>query len=886
VPRLLSLLRNVFRRDRVERDLDDEMRATLDALVAEKMRAGMDPAGARRAAAVELGVESVKTQVRDARAGSTLDAFARDTRHAARLLWRNPLFAITAALSLGVGIGAVTAVFTLGGALLRFSPEAVAAPGRLVDIGRSFEGVPFGFNPASYPDYLDLRRRTTTLEHVYAHPLFPKTMSLAAADGVEEVVGEIVTSNYFTALGTRPAIGRLFGPGDSDQLGTSPLVVLSHRYWTRRFTADPSVVGRTVRLGRFPVTVVGVAPQGFQGTTVVAVDVWVPMSMVTSVTGITLDQLTGRGGWVVMGARIKDGVSIAQAEAELSVIDRALREESPTSQGWRALRLQRASPVAGNVPVAAALLIALAAFTGTVLMIACANIAGLLLARAADRRREMALRLAIGAGRLRLVRQLLTETLLLSVLGAAAGVVVARAMMIALPSVLPALPIPVHLAVALDWRAFAFALGLSLIAAVLSGLAPALHASRTDVATVLKDESQGPRLRLRSVFVVAQVALSLLLVVIGGLFTRALQHVRAGDIGFSVHDVEVASLDVATAGESPAAVLGLTRDLLERVRALPGVEAASVARSLPLGGESLGVGVSLPGAAPPAGLESAEIGASGNIVEPGYFATLRIPLVRGRDFTDRDVDGAPLVAIVSEAAARRFWREQDPIGRALIVNGVGHPRSEVLIVGVAHDVQHTTLGGADEPFVYVPLRQSVVSSLALVVRTSDGRRIGDRVRTLASTLNAAMAPPAVRPLTEVIAAGLLPQRVGAVVAGSLGIIGILLAAMGVYGVTASSVARRTREMAIRTALGASRGRIVMLALKHGLTLAAVGSLIGLMLAVLVGQVLSLLLVGVSPIDPPALLAAMALCAGVVIVACYVPVHRAVRIPAADALRAE
>src|SRR4030095_11030585 len=273
------------------------------------------------------------------RAGRAIDTFARDVRHAVRLLWRNPLFAVTAALSLAIGIGAVTAVFTLAGALLRFSPTAVANPDRLVDIGRSFDGLPFAFNQASYPDYLDIRRQTTTLEHVFAHPLFPKTMSLAAADGVEEVVGEVVTSNYFAALGTRPAIGRLFGPGDSDQLGASPLVVLSHRYWTRRFSADPGVVGSTVRLGRFPVTVVGVAPEGFQGTTVVAVDLWVPMSMVTSVTGATPDQLTGRGGWVVVGARMKEGVSRAKAEAELNAIDRALRAENPTPQGWRGLRL-------------------------------------------------------------------------------------------------------------------------------------------------------------------------------------------------------------------------------------------------------------------------------------------------------------------------------------------------------------------------------------------------------------------------------------------------------------------------------------------------------------------------------------------------------------------
>src|SRR6185436_5617960 len=263
MPRLRSLLRNLFNRDRVERDLDAEMRAMLDVLTAEKIKGGMDHAAARRAAAIELGVESVKTRVREARSGASLETFGRDLRHAVRLLVRNPLFAITAALSLAIGIGADTAVFTIATALLRFSPDAVAEPDRLVEIGRRFDDLPFGFNPGSYPDYLDIRRRTTTLEHLFAHPLFLRNMTLTASSGVEPVVADVVTTNYFAALGTRAALGRVFNPSESDQPGASPFVVLSHRLWMRTFDGDPSIVGTTVRLNRYPVTVVGVAPEGF-----------------------------------------------------------------------------------------------------------------------------------------------------------------------------------------------------------------------------------------------------------------------------------------------------------------------------------------------------------------------------------------------------------------------------------------------------------------------------------------------------------------------------------------------------------------------------------------------------------------------------------------------
>jgi predicted permease len=888
--RLSSLWRNLTRRARIERDLDDEMRATLDQLVVEHVRRGASPDAARRAAARELRVESIKEQVRDVRAGAFVDTLAQDIRYAARLLRRYPLFALTATLSLAIGIAANTAVFTIANSLLRFSPVAVAEPERLVDMGRSVDDIPVGFNPTSYPDYLDIRRRTKTLEHVYGHPLFPKEMTLTSDEGVERVVADIVTTNYFAALGTRSLIGRLFEPGESDQIGASPIVVLSHRFWTRRFNGDRGIVGQTVRLNRYPVTVVGVAPEGFQGTTIVAVDLWVPISMVTLVTGSTPEQLDARNsGWIVMGARLRSGVTVAQAASELGGIDRALRDEYPGPQPPRPFRVQPASPMAGNVPLAAAAVVLLGAIASAVLAIACANVASLLLARASGRRREMALRLAIGAGRPRLVRQLLTETVLLFVLGAGAGIVLAKVMIWLLLGMLPVLPIPVQISLAVDWRVMGFACGLSLVAALLSGLAPALHASRADVSSVLKDESGGAsaRFRTRNVFVVAQVSLSVVLIVIGALFTRALSEATSVDAGFDARNVEVASLDSSLLGDAPAPVLGVVRDVLDRVRQLPGVESVSVARTLPLAAETLGFGLSLPGAVPAPGQLSADVPATGNVVEPGYFATMRIPLVSGRDFTEQDSAGAPLVAIVGEAAARRFWPGQNPIGQQLVMSGATPGTNELRqVIGVARDHRSSSLDFGAVPFVYVPFRQRLMSSMTLVVRTSAGRRVAGDIRRLVASIDPAFAAVSPQTLAQVIAVSLTPQRIVAYVAGSLGIVGVLLAAIGIYGVAAYTAAQRTREIAIRAALGAQRRSIIGIVLRTAIALTTIGAVIGLALASLAGLILSMLLVGVSPIDPIAWLAAVILCAVVVLTACAIPVRRAMRIEPNEALRYE
>jgi predicted permease len=385
---------------------------------------------------------------------------------------------------------------------------------------------------------------------------------------------------------------------------------------------------------------------------------------------------------------------------------------------------------------------------------------------------------------------------------------------------------------------------------------------------------------MRHVFVVAQVAFSLLLVVIGGLFTRALQQASSTDAGFDARGVEVAPIDLSLSGSKEANTV-FVRDLLDRVRQSPGVAAASMTRMLPLASESLGWALALPGAPPRPGESSADIAGNGNIVAPGYFATMRITLRAGRDFTDQDVAGAPLVAIVGEAAAQRFWPDRDPIGQQLVVN-----EALVQVVGVAPDIKYRTLDFGAVPYVYLPMRQQDDSTMTLVVRSADGHSVAAQLRAAIANINSTLPTVSIQSLDSAIAPGLVPQRIGAFVAGSLGLIGVLLAAIGVYGVTAYTVSRRTREIAIRSALGAQRGSVVRLVLRQAISLTAIGCAIGLVLGGIAGQVLSTLLVGVSPLDTVTLVAAVTLCTIVSLAACYVPVARAMRIAASDALRAD
>jgi predicted permease len=821
-----------------------------------------------------------------------LDGCLQDVRFGVRCLRRNPLFALTAALSLAIGIGANTTIFSIASALLFKPPSGVVDSSRLVDIGRSQDGQ--GFDNGSYPNFLEIRSRNTTLAGVYAYRFGAEPMSLGGHDGAERIFGDMVSTNFFTVLGTKASVGRLFAEHDSEQAGAAPIAVLSHQFWKRRFNGDPAVVGQTLILNSHPFAVVGVAPDGFHGTTVLTADVWLPINMVAEVSPRRSSSiLTSRESvWLVMGGRLKPGVSVKQAQGELAGIGQALEREFPNENRGKGIRVVASSPIPGNGAPVAAFLGVLLGIVGLVLAIACANVAGILLARATARRREIAVRIAIGASRWRLIRQMLIESMLLFLAGGVAGLALARVMTTLLVSLLPTLPVPLDVALALDGRAVGFTLGLSLIAAVLSGLAPALHVSRSAVVSGLKADGRGgpERQRLRNVFVVTQVAFSIMLVIGAGLFGRALHRAAAIDPGFDPRGLELAVLDLSLGGYTADTGPAFAAELVERVRQVPGVESATLSAMIPLGNSGLGLGgLAVPGA--PVAPDRRFLDADWNVVTPGYFHTMRMPLATGRDFTDGDRDGAAPVVIVNETAARRFWSgvpTEDIVGKTLLQQtgsgGAPDATRTLTVVAVARDSKYRSLGEDPRPFVYVPIAQQYVSRTTIVARATHGQRLAAEIRGLLASMNPNLPIVNAQTFEDFASLGLVPQRIAAAVSGSLGAVGLLLAAIGIYGVTAYMVSNRTREIGIRIALGAERSDAVRMVLRQGMSLTLVGAAIGLALAAAASRLLGSLLFGVAPADPLAYGGSALLVALVGLVACYVPARRATEIDPMEALR--
>jgi predicted permease len=714
--------------------------------------------------------------------------------------------------------------------------------------------------------------------------------------------------NYFDVLGVRAGAGRLFGRGDVEAAGASPVVVLSDTLWTRRFNRDPAVIGRTVSFNGFPMTVVGVADGRFRGMSVLAPDAWIPAVMIPSLkpeTLINFSQAQGPINWQLMaGGRLVRNATRRQAADEVAAIGAAIERDAPQKDiidfgagvagapvsGRMVWRVAAASPIPSGLRLAAAGFLALLmSLVSIVLIIACANLAGVLLARATTRRREIALRVAIGAGRQRLMRQLLTETVMLFLLGGAGGLLLARGLTSLVLKLLPAFPLPVNLTIAIDVRVLVFGLALSLVAALLSGLAPAWRGSRADVVSALKDDSQAPvdKLRLRHAFVVGQVAFSILLVITAGILVRGLNRVTRVDRGFDPRSVETATVDLTMAGYTTSTGSLFARELLDRVRALPGVEHATFADRAPgPGGMSLG-GITVPGVTPPGGAKY--FFANWTIVDPGYFAALRIPVLAGRDVRADDLANGPAVAVLGESAARRFWPGADPVGRTLSVSrltltATGQP-TPVTIVGVVRDVR---AGGRTAPLnIYVPLQQRPRTLLTLLARTADGRSLASEVRAIVNAMNPNLPVFDAQSLERQQDGPVETQlRIGAAVAGSVGIVGLLLAAIGIYGVTAYTVTQRTREIGIRLSLGADRTAVMGMVLKQGMTLVAIGSAIGLLLGAGAGQVLSGARFGTPPPDALMYVGTAVLFAVVGLAACYMPARRATRIAAMEALRYE
>lgn len=814
-----------------------------------------------------------------------LESWLQDARYALRLLRRSPIFAATAALSLAIGIGANVTIFSVASALLLRPLPGLADPSRLVDVGRTQGGE--GFDTVSYPYYRDVRDRTRTLSGVYALELEPRAVSLGGRGEAERIYGTLVTANYFGVLGTRAAAGRLLQAQD-DEGGGRQVAVISYQLWQRRFAGSPDIVGQTIVLNGSDYGVVGVAPRGFQGTTLLRSDVWVPITTLAAMRrpGSLLDER--RSVWLFMGGRLADGATPAQADAELRAIGAALEREYPRENRGKGLTVAASAIVPGQVRLIGGFIGLLMAIVAVVLLIACINIAGMLLARAAARRREIAVRMAIGAGRARLVRQMLVETVVLFSAGGLAGLLLSKWLTSLLLAVLPQLPVPIAFDITLDWRVVTFAVLASLAAALVAGIAPALQASRPNVVPALKSEGldAGPsRLRLRNAFVVGQVALSLLLIVAAGLLLRSLQHAADVQPGFDQHRVDVATVDLSLAGYTDATGRAFLRDWLARVRALPAVEQATVSRDLPLDGGRFGLGgIRIPGVTEPGGGDL--LSPDWNISTPGLFATLRIPIVRGRDFSDTDVEGSLPVAIVNDAFVRRYLAGREPIGTQFRMDGPRTGAVTVTIVGVAADARLMSLGEAAEPYVSVPLDQYYNARVSLLVRRAGEESLIPQVRAIVRELNPNLPLSEAMPLTEITAIGLVPQRIAASVAGALGLVGLLLAAIGIYGVTSYAVSHRTREIGIRVALGASHTSVLRLILRQGLTLAAFGVALGVLFAAAGSRLLENLLFGVQGLDPFTFAAACLLFIVVSLVATYLPARRAALVDPMAALRAD
>ncbi|HET9369878.1 MAG TPA: ABC transporter permease [Vicinamibacterales bacterium] len=809
--------------------------------------------------------------------------------HASRSLMRTPLYTATAVLSLAIGIGANVAIFTAGNALLVAPPAGIAEPDRVVDIGRSQgDGV---FDTVSYPTFEAVRDTTDVFTGVYAVNLEPEAISIGSRDGAERVYAQLVTAGFFDVLGVTPERGAFFHASE-ERVGT-PLrkVVLSEAFWRRRYAADPAMVGSSLTINGETFVVTGVAARGFRGTTFLAPDVWLPVT--ATATGLpTTELMTGRrNSWLVMGARLRPNVTLAQARQALDAAAARLAAEYPDAYQGRGLSAFPLSRVPGEIGSFTRIVLAvLMGLVGLVLVVACANLAGLMLARSASRSREIAVRLALGASRRSLVGMLLAESLLLFVVAAAASLMLARWTTALLANTLTTLPFPVALDMNLDWRVMLFTGTLALVASLLTGLAPALQSTRPAIVGDLKGDASAPRRRrLRRAFVAAQMAAGCVLITIAALFMHALSTASRVDTGMAVDSVDIASLDLNLASIPEARWPQAADEIRQRLAAVPGVTAAALGVVVPLEGSGMGRG-----AIRRRGDREGSIDADWNVISPEYLPVLGIPIVTGRGFTATDRAGSPGVAIVNERFARTAWPGENAIGQRLEVGdfrqGSNEPIDELTVVGIARDSKYRWVGEEPRNFIYVPYAQQAMSGVRVFVRRDAQLTSSD---ALAAPIRAALRDynrnlPLVgyASLRSFADLGLLPQRLAASFGGALGLLALLLSAIGIYSVTAQLVASRTREIGVRMALGADPRRVSRLVLGEGLRVTIVGGAVGLLLAFGAGQLVSSLLFGVSPIDPLAFGGTAAALVVVAVAASLKPALRAARLDPVTALRAE
>ena len=804
-----------------------------------------------------------------------------DFRYSLRMLLKNPGVTAAAVLSLALGIGANATIFTWVKSVLLNPLPGVPDPGGIyVLAAQSRDGDDRSF---SYPNFRDIRAQATTFQ-----PILQDDVLLSVSDGqqADRAFGVLVSGDYFDVVGTRPLLGRTFSKAEDQTPGGAPVLVISYALWQRRFGGAASVIGRTVNVNDRPYTIVGVMPQDFLGTSLgLAVDAWVPVMQQPELQPAG-NRLEARGsGWAQVLVRLREGISLQAANAELQTIRAQLEREYSTNDGWRLTIVPVASSPWGAPMALRPVLLVLVGVVAAVLLIACANIANLLLSKAVGRRREIAVRLSLGASRGRVVRQLLVESLMLSVLGGAAGLAVAWWSAGLLMAFVPPTDFPINLGLRVDATVLLFTAAASIVTGLVFGLAPALHASSPRLTQALRDESgrtsaSATRQRLRHSLVVAQVALCLVLLVGAGLFLQSLRRAQHLQPGFDPTNVTMASFDVFPAGYNRSRGQVFQRQLLDRVRALPGVERASLARTIPLGfsGNS-STGISVDGYQPK---KDEEIVITYNEVSDGYFETLRIPIVQGRAFSERDVEGATPAVIVNETMARRYWQDGNPVGRHITA---GTERVEV--VGVAKDGKYRSLNESPRPYMYFPLAQRYRSSLKLHVRSNaESGAILNAIREVFRELDPDLPVTETMPIAGHLEQAVFAQRIAATMLAIFGALALTLAAVGLYSVMAYAVSQRTHEMGIRLALGASPGELRRMIVGSGMKVAAVGLALGAIAAAGVSRLLTSLLNGVSPTDPVTFAVVLGTLASVAFIAALVPARRASRVDPIVALRYE